>query len=431
MPENPDATILIVYDSEKIRETVSLLATDGEPWRTVELSDPARLLETLEAEKPDVVLLCAMARTTTAYDNCARVKDNQGAIFLPVVVYALRDAPDERQRAYAAGAADIFTIAMPPEEMVLRIRAHLRVRQQVLENHRRTTSLARASAEAADMILQLEEAHRRIKSQNQDLQEKDRQIRKQQHEIQKHLETMQREMEIASRLQVNLMPENFAYDGGLRLFNRYIPAAMLGGDYYDYVATDGGSLFACIADVTGHGAAPALVSVQMRTLARTAVGKAVGPARILGEMNRFMFDTFKRDFLMTYAGLVYDPEARTVAFSGAGHCPLLLLRRQTGDTEELYSRGMPLGVSPQAAYEDDTVEFRPGDRLLMYTDGITEARNADDEEFSPERLIGIFQTCKDMDGEDTLDELLRQVNEFYRGDTFEDDITLVLLEAPA
>ena len=163
---------------------------------------------------------------------------------MPVIIYALRATPAERERALAAGADDILAISQPIEELELRLRSLLRLRQVAKEALSRAQSLARASVEAADMLLQLEEANRKINEQNEalerlvaELRERDRCIRSQQAEIQRHLDTLNQEIELASALQLHLLP---VFDADAHpeivIHDRYIPAAELCGDYYDYVA---------------------------------------------------------------------------------------------------------------------------------------------------------------------------------------------------
>jgi len=432
-PEN----ILVIYDSRAIRETISILSISSS-YRVAELDDPELVGERREEVAPALVLVCAMARETTAYDTCRLIKD-AATEFLPVLVYSLRAEPEDCQRAFEAGADDLIQVTIAPEELLIRIRTLLRIREVVLDSQRRTKNIARASAEAADMMLQLEEADRRIREQNQELERmvqeleaRDGRIRAQQAEIEQHLATLQKEMELASALQINLLPSMPPEAPGIRLYDRYVPAAQLCGDYYDYVDLPGGVFHASIADVTGHGVAPALVSVQVRTMARTAAHDMQDPAAVLACLNAFMLDTFKQDFLMTMVCLAYDPKRHVVMHAGAGHCPMLLLRGADGTLEELPSRAMPLGVTREAQFKNGTVTLEPGDKLLLYTDGITEVPGERREDiFGVDRLKGVFQTCRERNGQEALDMLFRAARLHSAAGVFEDDVTLILLERTA
>lgn len=435
MSADPQDTVLIVYDSQAIRETVSVLPPEG-PYHVVELDDPSRLMAVVEAEAPSLVILCAMTGQTSAYESCQALKAGSGADFLPVLVYTLKPSAEEAERAFESGADDVVKVTIKPDELLWRIRVLLRIRTLVHESQQRTASLARAGMEAADMILQLEEAERRIREQNEELEtmvhnleERDRRIRAQQVEIQDHLATLQKEMELASALQLNLLPTHAVDVPGLSLFDMYIPAAELCGDYYDYCALPDGRLFISIADVTGHGVAPALVSVQVRTLARSALDDCDSPGAVLDQLNRFMIDTFQQEFLMTMVCLFYNPKTNEITFSGAGHCPMIVLDGTTGDWRELPSRGLPLGITDAMGYHDETAVLHPGDRVLLYTDGITEvAGEANEGFFGVERLRAALKDAQSIAGCEVLEALLRAARGFSDEGGFDDDVTLVLLE---
>jgi serine phosphatase RsbU (regulator of sigma subunit) len=437
MPESARETILVVYDSRTIRETVSVLGID-DAYEVVELDDPDCVEETLEDVQPVLVLICAMARETTAYETCRSIKEASAGVFLPVVIYSIKAGLEEREKAFAAGADDTIQVTISPEELLFRTRSLLRIREVVVESQRRTQTIAQASAEAADIVLQLEEADRRIREQNaelermvRELEARDARIRLQQQEIEQHLATLQKEMELASSLQINLLPSETPHVEGLVLYDRYVPAAQLCGDYYDYVDLPGGRFHVSVADVTGHGVAPALVSVQVRTRARTAVQDLTHPHEVLECLNKFMFDTFKQDFLMTMVYLVYDPQAHVATYAGAGHCPMILLPAAGDGFRELASQGMPLGVARESKYRSEAVELAPGDKLLLYTDGITEVPGRDASDiFGVERLTAAFEACRAAGGREALEDVFRAARMHSADGAFEDDVTLVLLERP-
>jgi sigma-B regulation protein RsbU (phosphoserine phosphatase) len=132
---------------------------------------------------------------------------------------------------------------------------------------------------------------------------------------------------------------------------------------------------------------------------------------------------------MTMICLAYDAEAHAVTYAGAGHCPMLRLQAASGDCQDLPSQGMPLGVSRQATYRDGQLELDLNDKLLLYTDGITEVAGVDRQDiFGPTRLARVFQDCCEQGGRDTLDAVFRAARTHSADGTFADDVTLVLLE---
>lgn len=417
--------ILVVYDSRAIRDTISLLAFEDGPYDVMNLDEPGRAVEVLASFHPDLIVLCAMTPHSSVLLTCRTLKQALGEAYVPLVVFSLRSDMELRQSVFDAGADAMIQVTIAPEEMLLRIRSLIRIRTVFLESVRRSKSLARASAEAADMILQLEEADRRIREQNKALLERDARIQEQQAEIEAHLRTLRRELELAASLQVSLLPSGAGFSDTLSIADTYIPAADLGGDYYDFMTLPDGRIYIAIADVTGHGVAPALVSVQMRTLARSTLHAGATLADAMGSLNRYMCETFHHDFFMTMAALLYDPKEHAMDFVGAGHCPVLHLNTQTKETTEIYSRGLPLGISQSAAYAMETIPLAPADLVLLYTDGITEATNEAGEEFGAERLASVVGLRYDLPPRQVLDRLLNAARAFSSHDMFADDVTLV------
>lgn len=330
----------------------------------------------------------------------------------------------EAVRSQTFSPASIMQVLQMVAEMFSNVLARKQIEDDLRE---RSISLARASAEAADMILQLEEAHRRIAEQNEEILARDAQIQEQQKEIEKHLEILQRDLAMASALQISLLPSEAPKVPHLLLHDRYIPAADLGGDYFDYLLLPENRVYICIADVTGHGVAPALVSVQARVLSRAAVQEGHSLEKVLAELNRFMIETFHREYLMTMVSLLYDSATFSLLYAGAGHCPLIRLSAD-GSIQEFPSQGLPLGVSLQATYAMDRIDLRPLDRVLLYTDGITETKNPAGEEFGVKRLLELFVEMRSLPAASVIDRLVGGACAHTQQRVFKDDVTLVLLE---
>lgn len=412
MSETRRETVLVVYDSRSICETVSVMEVDN-TYEVIELDDPGKIIETLEKVKPDIVLLCAMTREATAYDNCRLIKNATEGFYTPVLIYAIRVDSAELEKAFSVDADDLVQVTIAPETLLWRVRTLLKTKSFVRESVARSQSLARASAEAADMLLQLEEADRRISEQ--------------QKEIEKHLRVLEHEMELAAALQINMLPTEVPNTPELALYDRYIPAAELCGDYYDYVQLPDSAFHVSIADVTGHGVAPALVCVQVRTMARASAQAGLSPSEILDKLNEFMLSTFDREYLMTMIALNYNPESHAITYSGAGHCPIVMMPADGGPPTELPSLGLPLGVTADAEFVDTVVQLELRDRMLLYTDGISEAVG-EKGLLGPERLIQFFTDVRDSGGREALDSIIARTRSFATKAVFDDDVTLVLME---
>lgn len=423
--------ILVVFQSAEQRKTAALLEGGGYPFKVGHLENPTLLPQALARINPELVLVYVGEDRSFAYTLCQRVRSKCDGYCGLLAIAVPETGTFERDIAIDAGADALVRVnAMEGESLVVRLAGLLRSGEVAQEYLRRSRSLARASAEAADIIVQLEEADRRIREQNTELRERDHRIRQQQGEIQRHLDTLRHELQLAASLQINLMPSGRACSEGtgISLFDRYIPAEDLGGDYFDYVNLPGGGIFICVADVTGHGVAPALVTVQLRALARSHLLNGQSLAAVMNDLNSFMYETFHQAYLMTMAGLVWRPDSDTLEFVGAGHCPLIHYEAETGECREFFSAGVPLGVLEDAGYEATPLAFHPADRVLLYTDGITEATNNEGNEYSPERLVRFFAGMNGAPGVRVLESLLQEVGNFSGGVRFNDDVTLVLME---
>lgn len=199
-------------------------------------------------------------------------------------------------------------------------------------------------------------------------------------------ERVQREVEIAAGIQRSLLPAGAPELPGLALAGLCLPAANVGGDYYDFLADDRGRLTLVIADVAGHSIGSALMMAMARAVLRREIAAGGSPAGVLAATNRGLFDDLvNAGLFITMFCVRYDPATRGLVHANAGH-NLPLLRRADGETVELDADGAAIGILKDVEFEEQTVLLRPGDTLLLYTDGIVEAPSPDGEPFGDERL---------------------------------------------
>lgn len=417
--------VLLVFASPEERREAAILEKSDAPFMVGHLDRPGMLAAAVAKVRPALVIFYLCRDVPGMLEHCRRLRAGPRPFAGAVVFCFPEPSRANMELTLEAGADGMLVNVWTPEELVVRIGSMLKVGFVNRESHRRTSALAHANAEAADIILQLEEATRKIKEQNLC-------ITAQQEKIAAHLEKVKEELRIASLLQISLLPSarEYSQGSGLVLRDRYVPATDLGGDYFDYAHCPDGRLFVCVADVTGHGVAPALVSVQSRALARSHLEAGQGLAAMTSDLNTFMFETFQQDYLMTMAALAYDRDDGKVEFCGAGHCPLVHYLAAEDRCVERFSRGVPLGVMDDAVFASDVFALAPGDWLLVYTDGITEATSPAGEEFGVERLLEAFLGLVRAGEKDVPNRLLDAAREFTGKPTFNDDVTLVALERP-
>ena len=237
-----------------------------------------------------------------------------------------------------------------------------------------------------------------------------------------------REREEARLIQRALLPSTMPQTAGVRLASSWQPADGVGGDCFD-VITSGSAVGVAIADVAGKGMPAALLMSNLQAAVRAfAQGTAepAPPATICSNVNRLLCRHMVSGRFITFCFAWIDPARQSLVYANAGHNPPLLLHRN-GEIVRLGEGGMVMGVFADAAFKQAELALQPGDRLLFYTDGITEAPNADGEEFGEERLEAAGRTAPDRSAEAIKDHVLEQLAAFTGG-TFADDATLIVVE---
>ncbi len=235
-------------------------------------------------------------------------------------------------------------------------------------------------------------------------------------------ERMRREAHEARTIQEALLPKSSPYIPGFAISGLSCPAGDVGGDWYDFIALDHGRWGLVLADVSGKGTAAALLMSATRGMLRSLAEACCTPAEVLTKLNRLMVEDFPSGRFVTMVYAVLDPAARTLTFGNAGHLPPLLVDG-SGARQLTTEDGMPLGLT-FGGYSETTVHLPENSRLVLYTDGITEAANANEEEYGVERLQEQFS-----DIETPLEDVLKKVREFCSPAAPRDDATLIVVRA--
>ena len=236
------------------------------------------------------------------------------------------------------------------------------------------------------------------------------------------------ELEIARQIQSALLPRLDGAIGGVEVHSRYSPAGSVAGDFYD-VLSDGQGLGVLIADVSGHGVPAALSASMMKVALRAQAEQMASPAGVLTGLNRTLSGLLGNQFI-TAAYVYFDTVRRELRYTGAGHPPVLLWRSGAKKVDALEENGLFLGPFPGAEYASLCTAFEPGDRCLLYTDGLVEASNRKDEEFGAERLSEFLARSFGLEPNAACSALLDQVTAWLGGEmeSQQDDITFVLVE---
>jgi sigma-B regulation protein RsbU (phosphoserine phosphatase) len=239
-----------------------------------------------------------------------------------------------------------------------------------------------------------------------------------------------KELEIARRIQFSTLPQSVPTLRGLEIAARYVPMSAVAGDFYDFLCVDERRVGILVADVTGHGVPAALIAAMLKVAFAGQAAHAHDPARVLTGLNRSLCGKFEEHFV-TAAYLFIDLEKSLLHYAAAGHPPLMLASGAAGNVREIEENGPMLGLFPEAVYSSVEVRVGPGDRCLLYTDGIFEAKNAAQEEFGKSRCKEFLKTQRDMPAARFVKTLLDSVAGFSGYSSSrrqEDDITLLVLD---
>jgi phosphoserine phosphatase RsbU/P len=257
--------------------------------------------------------------------------------------------------------------------------------------------------------------------------------------VAKEKERLQSEVEIASEVQNQLFPRAAPAMRTIELVGLCQPARMVSGDYYDYLCLPDGNLALAIGDVAGKGISAALLMASIQSIMRTqlaaglTVSAAVGnghvatrfsTSSVVAQLNRQLFASTSPEKYATFFFGLYDEHSRALTYTNAGHLPPLLLR--AGEVELLEVTGTVVGAFPSVPYEEQTIEIRPSDLLIAYTDGITEPENAYGEEFGAERLAETVLLYQDHEPGEMVAKIMEAVAQWSNAPELPDDKTLVI-----
>lgn len=237
---------------------------------------------------------------------------------------------------------------------------------------------------------------------------------------------LERDLQIAHKVQLSFLPRRPPELPGYEFGAHYEPALEVGGDYYDFIVLPGPRVAIMCGDVAGKGVSAALLMAKVSSDARFSMLTEPDPAKAVCKLNVLMQEAGMLDRFVTLVAGLLDPGRHEVTFVNAGHLPPLVVRKASGKVEEAMARdlaGFPLGVADGAPYEAQTVELAPGDCVLLFTDGVTDAKNRQEQEFQIDGVHKVLAhgpwTPRDM-----AEKLMHTVKQHALGCKQHDDITV-------
>ena len=243
-------------------------------------------------------------------------------------------------------------------------------------------------------------------------------------------ERLERELALASEIQQRFQPTAPPQVNGYELQGISFPCYEIGGDYYDFIEREDGRLVIALGDVSGKGTAAALLMSSLHAAVHAQSGSHDSLVATISAVNRYLADNIPANRFVTLFYAELDPGSGALSFLNAGHNPPLIVHA-AGTVEQLASGGLPLGIKPDADYCEGRTQLLPGDVLVIYSDGVTEAVSPTGEEFGPTRLYEVVSRNVTSSAAGIRDRIESSLTKFAQGTAAADDITLVIVKRQA
>jgi serine phosphatase RsbU (regulator of sigma subunit) len=396
-----NARILVVDDKEaNVRLIEGMLRIAG--YASIEsTTDPTEVCELHRKNRYALILLDLQMPGMDGFQVMEGLKELEKDGYLPVLVITAQ--PAHKLRALEAGAKDF--VSKPFDLAELRARVHnileVRLLHQEIKNYSKVLEETVRELEASREVIRLK-----------DLEERKRR---------------EQELTLAQQTQESLLPRFLPQFENFRIHAFNSPTRYVGGDFYDFLQLSSGEWMGVLADVSGKGMPAALLSSMVLGALSMEFRSRPQPQEVLDRVNQLLCEKSLPFQFVTLFLFLLSPQGMG-QFISAGHNPAYLFRSATGKIEELTSDAYILGLFDFASYQSRTLHLDKGDILVVYSDGLTDAQNQQEEMFGEERLLQIIRQEAPSGSHAIEQELLRAVAEFTQGMPQSDDITFVIVE---
>ena len=239
---------------------------------------------------------------------------------------------------------------------------------------------------------------------------------------------LETQLEVARQVQLALLPARDPQIDGFEISAYNFPTEEVSGDYYDWVRIYDDQIGMVIADVSGKGMPAALLMAFLRASLRAATHIGYAPAISMSKVNYLLWESIERNQFVTAFYGIFDATNRTLAYSNAGHNPALVMEVD-GSARFEERGGVPLGMFRDTRYYEYYLTIESGQMLVLYTDGLTEARNSSDEEYGRDRLVESVRKCRDLSAREMIDYIHRDLITWTDGQGADDDMTIFIIKA--
>ncbi len=383
MSETDKKVVLVVDDAPANIRVVNEILHNTYKVRIA--TNGAKALELAAATPgPDLILLDVVMPGMDGYEVCARLKADPATRDIPVIFLTGQTETTDETRGFEVGAVDYIHKPFSPAVVAARVQTHLALR------------------EAREQLA-------------------------------RQLMAIRNELETARQIQSSILPREIPTVTNLDMAARYIPMSAVAGDFYDFLVVDEKRIGILVADVSGHGMPAALIASMLKIAFAAQAPHACDPAQVLSGLNQALCGKFRGHYV-TAAYALIDTGKRILSYAGAGHPPLLVRERSSGNTRRVLENGLFLGYFPHAGYSAIETPFQEGDWVILYTDGITEMKDESEEEFGEQRLRSFMDHHPGRKAVRFVDGLIDSLSQWSGrapGEDPDDDVTLLAVHFQA
>ncbi|OHD71653.1 MAG: hypothetical protein A2W19_02325 [Spirochaetes bacterium RBG_16_49_21] len=379
-PKDKNRRRILVVDDEPVNLQVMINYLSLEGYDVITALAGAEALEKLDHERVDLVVLDVMLPRLSGYEVCRIIRESYSLYELPVLMLTARNKPGDIVTGLEAGANDYLTKPVDKQELVARVSSLISLKVSVKLN--------------SELVL------------------------------------LKRDIQIAHEIQNSILAQTFPHIEGVDFGLRYEPMTELGGDFYDVQMIGDNQLAILLADVSGHGVAAAFICAMLKVAYSFHLHNAADPSDLMKKIAATMFNYAGGQFI-TGCYACIDLEKKRLFQANAGHWPLLIFRKS--EQRLIYSKdhGTPIGWNPEEEYNTIEMDIRSGDRVILYTDGVTEARNSANVMYGEERFYDFVKQHQECRAKEFVDRMMETIFEWSKRDAdtnLRDDVTIVAVD---
>jgi sigma-B regulation protein RsbU (phosphoserine phosphatase) len=374
---SPAAATILVVDDSPVNLRLVVRTLEGRGYRLLAAKNGRAALDIARRVRPDLILLDVMMPEMDGFEVCRALKADPATRDAIVVFLSALGEVTDKVTGLELGASDYITKPIQAEEVIARVANH--VARQQLER-----------------------------------------------EVRNSRDRLQKELASAGAMQRGILPARLPSGGGAIFSAYYRTSLYAGGDYYDVLRLPDGQFGIIVADVSGHGAPAAIVMAMIRAAVHAFPGFACAPSEMVRYLNRHFEFLWESPMFATALCALLDPRERMLTVACAGHPPPLLLSGGKVCALPVKST-IPVLMMDLPIVPEMRQELKPGDRVLFYTDGVTERHDPNDDMYDMPRLIESLERCADQTPDEQIASIVRDLEAFGRDREPDDDQTLLLI----